>query len=84
MAKLTFYGRRILKIQTTTGIVFRSSGQWVGHNYGYEYGTERQRRNFYDAETEKLVGVSKKIFWKYINEEILQDYVYCNSLEYVK
>lgn len=79
----SFYGRRILKIQTESGVTFRSSGQWVGHNYGNEYGTERQRKNFYNEYEEKLLGVSTKIFWKTIDEETLQNTEFCNSLVYV-
>jgi hypothetical protein len=84
MTKLTFYGRRILKIKInkTGDAIFRSSGQWVGHTYGKEFGTDRQRKNYYCPETETLLGVSKKIFWKGI-EETLTDINYCDSLIYI-
>jgi len=66
MKKLTFYGKRVLKIKNlmTNEITYRASGQWVGHAYGSEWGTDRQRRNFYDPETEIILGVSTKVFWQ--------------------
>ncbi len=85
MSKSTYHGRRILKIQNkaTKKITHRLSGQWVGHNYGDQFGTERQRKNFYDSNTETLLGVSEKVFWKGISEEDLKDSKFTDSLSFI-
>ena len=62
MNGLTFYGRRICKCVENGKIIFRWSGQWIGHRkYGNEFGTQRQRKNV----STNIVDVSKKIFWNY-------------------
>ncbi len=75
MSNLNFYGRRILRIKSESNknlTIFAISGQWVGHHYGDEYGTNHQRSNIicrlnYYFKT--LVGslyidsISSKILW---------------------
>jgi hypothetical protein len=84
MSKPTFYGRRVLMIQNkeTSQIFYRQSGQWVGHAYGNQFGTDRQRKNYYNPETENLLGVSEKIFWSNISEEALNDKNFTDSLTF--
>jgi hypothetical protein len=73
MGKLQFHGRRILKWETGQGTVFTKSGQWVGHAYGNEWGTKRQRDNAAPSYDSKLIGISSKVFWNmngYAGEEV--------------
>lgn len=59
------YGRRYLKWADNGQTIYTLSGQWVGHMYGSQYGTERQRRNAAPTKTATLQAISKKILWGY-------------------
>lgn len=59
------HGRRILKWKTEKGIVHTLSGQWVGHLYGDEWGTDRQRKNASPSKDAKLIAISGYIFWNF-------------------
>lgn len=61
--KFNYYGRRILKvIDNKENTTYRLSGQWVGHNYGDEFGTTRQRKNAL-SNGDLLIGISVNILW---------------------
>ena len=69
--KINFHGRRICKWETTIGIIYTWSGQWVGHAYGHEKGTQKQIENSKPHEFLKnggclimYCGSSDKVFWK--------------------
>ena len=59
------YGRRYLKWDDKGQTIYTLSGQWVGHMYGSQFGTERQRRNAAPTKTATLQAISKKILWGY-------------------
>lgn len=65
MKKVSNYGRRIVRVEMPNGEIIRVwSGQWVGHTYGNEFGSEIQRsillKNCGGA---RIIEVEQKIFW---------------------
>ena len=79
------YGRRILKTKNheTGKIEYRLSGQWVGHKYGFEWGTQKQRK--IASCGNKILGISTKILWNksgYAGD--LVDFKMAKTLVYTK
>ena len=72
---MAFYGRRIVKILDVGQVetYFVISGQWAGHKYGNDRGTDRQREILL-INVAKRIGqdphflfiekISEKLFWK--------------------
>lgn len=68
--KFNQHGRRICKFSIPNGFIYTKSGQWVGHEYGRDKGTERQIKN---AQPHEFInnggcimtfeGSSTKVFW---------------------
>ncbi len=78
--KLRLYGRRIVTLenQETKEQKKVFSAQWVGHLYGWQWGTERQRKNVLkNFPGYRIKKISKKIIWGaeargYVPEEVKQ------------
>lgn len=75
--KLRLYGRRIVTLENTCTKEQKKvfSGQWVGHLYGWQWGTAQQRANVLKNHPgHRVKSISKKIIWGaealgYVEEE---------------